>query len=372
MTRTLRLRLLVPALIGLAFVPLPAEVVPSTGDEHLRRWLVRYPAADLDGDGVLTASEAWRYQGEGPQRARRAAAERREAEELAVREGRPLPKPLRLEPDRADFRYGPHERNVLDFWAAPSDGPTPLVVFIHGGGWKIGDKREISDATIKACLEAGISVASINYRLTTTAPFPAPFLDCGRALQVLRHHASEWNLDTTRFAAYGASAGAGMSLWLAFHDDLADPASDDPIARESTRLSVVGSLNGQCTYDPFVIRDWIGESAFRHGFSPAAYGVKSHTELQDARLQPLFDEMSSILHLSADDPPVFQSCTEPDTPMPEGATRGQGIHHPIFAHKLKQAMDQLGIDNVYVHVADISGDPQMEMVAFFRRHWARP
>jgi acetyl esterase len=372
MARSLLSQWALRGLLCLVFITVQAEEPTSATSEHLRRWLARFPAADLDGDRILTSSEAWRYQGEGPQRARRAAAERREAAEQATREGRPLPEPPRLQPDRAEVRYGPNERNVLDFWAARSDRPTPLVVFIHGGGWKIGDKREISDATIEACLAAGISVAAVNYRLTATAPFPAPFLDCARALQFLRHHASEWNLDSARVAAYGASAGAGMSLWLAFHDDLADPASDDPIARESTRLTCAGSINGQSTYDPFVIREWIGEPAFRHGFSPAAYGVKDHSELHDSRLQPLFDQMSPIQHLTADDPPVFQSCTEPDTPLPEGATRGQGMHHPIFAHKLKQAMDHLGIQCEYLHVADIPGDPEIDMVTFFRRQFGLP
>lgn len=50
------------------------DPAPSSGEEHLRRWLVRFSAADFDGDGTLTSSEAWRYQGEGPQRARAAQA----------------------------------------------------------------------------------------------------------------------------------------------------------------------------------------------------------------------------------------------------------------------------------------------------------
>lgn len=341
---------------------------PSTGEEHLRRWLVRFPAADYDGDGVLTPSEAWRYQGEGPARARAAAAQKKQAVADALAAGRPAPVEPRLEPGRADVRYGPHERNVFDFWPAKSDRPTPLVIFYHGGAWKIGDKRDIDDATIQACLDAGISVAAVNYRYTTTAPLPAPHLDSARALQFLRAHAAEYNLDPTRVAAYGASAGAGISLWLAFHDDLADPQNPDLIARQSTRLTCAGSINGQCTYDPFVIRAWIGEPAFQHTFSLAAYGVKKHADLSDPKLQPIFDEMSPINHLTADDVPVFQSYTEPDTPLPPDAKRSQGMHHPIFGHKLKAAMGARGIECGYLHVADIAGDPEQEMVKFFRRH----
>lgn len=349
-----------------------ADPAPSSGEEHLRRWLKRFPDADYNRDGVLTAAEAWRYQGEGPQRARAAQAKKEQEIAEAVKAGQPSPIERRLAPDFADVRYGPHERNVLDLWLAKTDRPAPLVIFYHGGAWKIGDKRDIHDATIQACLAAGISVAAVNYRFTTTAPLPAPHLDSARALQFLRRRATEWHIDPKRVAAYGASAGAGISLWLAFHHDLAEPENSDPIARESTRLTCAGSINGQCTYDPFVIRKWIGEPAFQHTVFLAAYGVKTHADLSDPRLQPLFDEMAAIKHLSPDDAPVFESYTEPDTPLPPDAKRSQGMHHPIFGHKLKAAMDQAGVECVYVHVADIPDDPELEMVKFFHRQFDRP
>ncbi|MEY4385582.1 MAG: hypothetical protein RLY20_865, partial [Verrucomicrobiota bacterium] len=61
-------------------------------------------------------------------------------------------------PTFAEVRYGPHERNVLDFWKADSDKPTPLVFFIHGGGWTSGSKERISGPVdVAALLKAGIS-----------------------------------------------------------------------------------------------------------------------------------------------------------------------------------------------------------------------
>ena len=79
--------------------------------------------------------------------------------------------------------------------------------------------------------------------------------------------------------------------------------------------------------------------------------------------------MSPITHLNAGDPPVFQYYTEPDSlPVPDDAPVGLGIHHPIFGHKLKSAMDKLGIECVDLHVVDIPGDPQLELVKFLRRH----
>ncbi len=72
--------------------------------------------------------------------------------------------PPRPTPTVAKLPYGTHERQVLDFWQAPSKKPTPLVLFIHGGGWQGGDKNGLSGPAIRQLLDAGISVAAINYR----------------------------------------------------------------------------------------------------------------------------------------------------------------------------------------------------------------
>jgi len=76
-------------------------------------------------------------------------------------------------PDLANNKYGPHERNVLDLWKAKSDKPTPLVVFIHGGGFRGRDKSQVTPELLKGCLESGISVMAINYRLSPEVHFPA-------------------------------------------------------------------------------------------------------------------------------------------------------------------------------------------------------
>jgi acetyl esterase/lipase len=89
------------------------------------------------------------------------------------------------------------------------------VVHIHGGGWMTGDKSQINPVVVKECLKSGISVASINYRYTATAPLPAPHQDGARAIQFLRSKANEWNLDPKRVAAYGGSAGACTIRFLA-------------------------------------------------------------------------------------------------------------------------------------------------------------
>ena len=130
-------------------------------------------------------------------------------------------RPLRLfglikpRPDFGNIRYGPHERNVLDLWMAKphsrTDVPTPVVIFFHGGGFKSGDKSSVPSGLLARCLEAGISVASANYRLSQMAAFPAPMLDGARAIQYLRSHAQELEIDPERIAASGSSARARES-----------------------------------------------------------------------------------------------------------------------------------------------------------------
>ena len=71
--------------------------------------------------------------------------------------------------------------NVLDFWKAEGDGPRPLLVYIHGGGWVQGDKKQPAERFVPY-LEKGVSYAAINYRLTGEVPLPAPTRVTGAVL----------------------------------------------------------------------------------------------------------------------------------------------------------------------------------------------
>ena len=88
-------------------------------------------------------------------------------------------------PTHANVAYGPHKPNVLDIWIAEGDGPRPLHVYIHGGGWIGGDKSSKGDPQ-KHWLAKGISYAAINYRHTPQASLPAPVHDAAWAIQFLR------------------------------------------------------------------------------------------------------------------------------------------------------------------------------------------
>ena len=206
-------------------------------------------------------------------------------------------------PSHAEVAYGDHERHVLDFWKAASPDATPLFVWIHGGGFRGGNKSSIPPELLGPCLEAGISVASIHYRLTGDAPYPAQMHDSARAIQFLRSKADEWNLDPSRFAAGGSSAGSGISQWLGFHDDMAKPDAADPVARQSTRLTCVLPINMQSTYDPREIKKIVPGDAYKHPALPLLFDCPEDWDWDNCVISPKLDALmkdaSPITHLTA-------------------------------------------------------------------------
>ena len=110
--------------------------------------------------------------------------------------------------------------------------PLPLVVFIHGGAWMAGDKRnEVAASVIPVLLDAGYAVASINYRLSGEAIFPAQLLDVKAAIRWLRANVATYGIDPERIAALGESAGAHLAALLGTSAGVAefdDPAYGNP------------------------------------------------------------------------------------------------------------------------------------------------
>ena len=244
-------------------------------------------------------------------------------------------------PTFANVSYGPHAMNVLDFWKAEGDGPRPLLVYIHGGGWTGGDKKQSAN-NYRPYLEKGISYAAINYRLTGEVPLPAPVHDAARAIQFIKSKAAEWNLDTTRIVLTGGSAGACTSMWLLLHDDLADPKSSDPVLRESTRVSGAAVSAGQTSIDPKVIEPWLGPNVLKHRMINMAVGEKT---IEGAlanydKYRDLYVEFSPYNHLTADDPPLLMTYRNNMTLPSEDA--GHGIHHPVYGVKMKEKADRAG------------------------------
>ncbi len=203
--------------------------------------------------------------------------------------------------------------------------------------------KSVSGGLLQQCLDAGISVVAITYRFSSDAIAPASFLDSARAIQFIRHNASKWNLDPKRIASTGGSAGAGISLWLGFHEDLADADNKDPVLRESTRLTCMFVTAGQSSYDPRFIRKLFPEfETYKHSALAQLYDVDLDKldELPEEKYK-LFEEVSPIHHLTKDDVPAMLSYTGS---LDQKVTNVNiGIHHARFGKVLKEKMDKLGI-----------------------------
>ncbi|MEQ1935742.1 MAG: alpha/beta hydrolase, partial [Fimbriimonadaceae bacterium] len=198
---------------------------------------------------------------------------------------------------------------VLDFWQAKSSQPkTPLLFFVHGGGWMTGDKA--NPDFLAKCLENGISLVSINYRLIADAqaakidpPVKACLDDAARALQFVRSKADEWRIDKERIGGCGGSAGGFTALWLGFAPEMADAKSADPVSRESTRLRCVMAFVPQTTLDPKQMQAWIPNNEYGNH----AFGLPSMADFIAKRetLLPWIERFSPYALATADDPPVL-------------------------------------------------------------------
>lgn len=149
---------------------------------------------------------------------------------------------------------------VLDLWL-PTDATTatPLVIYIHGGAFKGGDKGMVG-GKVQPLLDAGYAVASLNYRLSGEAVFPAGVQDVKAAVRWLRANAATYNLDPDRFAAWGESAGGHLVSIIGTTGDqttlLDDPSLGNPDVSSAVQAVV----------------DWFGPTDFGQMDAQAASG----------------------------------------------------------------------------------------------------
>jgi acetyl esterase/lipase len=278
----------------------------------------------------------------------------------AKAKAKPKKESPRPEPTVADYKYGNDSpRQVFDFWQAKSERPTPVMLLIHGGGWRGGDKTGYGQKDIQPFLDAGISVAALNYRFIEQAmeqhvepPVEASLHDAARALQTIRSKAKEWNIDPKRIGSTGGSAGACTSIWLAMHDDLAKPDSSDPIERESTRLTCAAVLGAQTSLDPIQIREWISNAEYgghAFGFAKPGRGRPEEFALlvkNREKVLPWIKEYSPIEWVSKDDPPIYLAYPNQNTPPARGQKEPDPTHSAMYGVALAEKLKDAGVEVV--------------------------
>ena len=136
-----------------------------------------------------------------------------------------------------------------------------------------------------------------------------------------------------------------MSVWLAVHDDLANPDSEDPIEKYSTRVSGVIGYGAQTFLNPELILKYIGGNPVIHPSLPPFYGLDSMEDLDKPEIRALIQEATALNHVSADDPPLYlrYGGALAGTPLPGNAPTSKSIHHAMFGKVIQDKYKELGL-----------------------------
>lgn len=308
----------------------PRRVVPP---QLLKRF-------DADGDGKLNERESATLREEG--------AKRRTAGNAPPA---PLPEGTKT---YGNLRYGPHEeRNILDLYVPKAgEKPYPLVIWIHGGGWRNGSKESARPAL--PLLGEGFAVATINYRLSGHAVFPAQIEDCKAAIRFLRANSAKYGLDPDRFGVMGSSAGGHLVALVGTSGGVSDLEGN-----VGDHDDVSSRVQAVC--------DWYGPTDFlqmggghNNADSPESLllggAIQEHKD-RAARANP-------ITYATGDDPPFLIMHGTRDPAVPYGQSE-----------LLDAALRKTGVSATLVPIEGAGhGGPEFQtpevrdrVVAFFRR-----
>ncbi len=218
--------------------------------------------------------------------------------------GARLPDGVEVERD-IEYGKGGGRPLLLDLYRQkdPPEGKLPCVIFIHGGGWRGGDKGK---APVIQLVPRGYVGVSINYRLSGEATFPAAVEDCKCAVRWVRANAEEYGIDPDRLGVWGSSAGGPLSLMVGLADEEAGLEGDGGNEDVSSRVQAVCSWFGPADLT-------VGHDKFQGGAgqAPLAFLGGTYEEKTEAYVQA-----SPVTHASKDDPPVLMIHGDQDNTVP--------------------------------------------------------
>jgi acetyl esterase len=266
--------------------------------------------------------------------------------------------------------YGEHERQIFDLWIPQSDSKTPLVIYIHGGGWSSGSKDEMRNlkSIRQKYNDNGIAIAAINYRFLKHVPLQTIMReDIAGFIQFMRFHSDDYNIDRKLIMPYGISAGGSASLWLATHDDIADPHSTNPILRESSRVFAAGHFNAQVSYDYFVWYQFLGKentNRFMGDQVWTRYHFQSFDQLTTEEGNRVRADLNMYGNMTSDDAPIIFYNTLDDDLTKDA---NHFIHSPNHTRLLSMKAKSLGLTNqTYIRAdGDVLTDPHTMALNFF-------
>jgi len=269
-------------------------------------------------------------------------------------------------PSKADVSYGPHPHQTLDLYL-PTEGAGPFPVVIWFGNlWQPAKTMPPTYQFLPAgCATIGVATRvmkdAVDEKLSP--PVSACLLDARRALQFVRLHAAEWNLDPERIAVGGSSQGALPALYIACAGERADPDSSDPVERVSTRVTCVGAHRSQPSIDPKRMQDW--EPGVEWGAPALGYGFAESLKRRE-ELLPVIAQWSPEALLNKDTPPVYFENNW-------GLTRPDGVgemdyrvHSPRWGLGFQKIARERGV-TCYVKYPDHPSEKYADIWDFFVR-----
>jgi para-nitrobenzyl esterase len=257
--------------------------------------------------------------------------------------------------------YGPSdEKNLFDILLPNNSDAAPLVIYFHGGGFTGGSRSaawaEGWATQIKRLIDAGVAVASVDYRFLNRSEglgVLTPLGDGALSVQFIRHHAEKLGIDPDRIVLLGDSVGAGMSLWIAVTDDRAEPSSANQVLRQSTRVQGAILRETQASFD---VDRWSGDVFFASGAclrgGPRCpeledkildfYGISELDELGSSQTRAYRRAVDMIQLMTADDPALF--IRNQDRPNILPTTWDLILHHVRHAITIADTASRVGIE----------------------------
>lgn len=213
------------------------------------------------------------------------------------------------------YADGSGTAHQLDFYPAVSaEVRVPLVIYLHGGGWCAGDKGKVP-AYIMKLTQEGIAVASVNYRLSQQAKYPAQLYDVKAAVRFMRAHADDFHIDPQRIAAWGLSAGGHLAALLGTTGD--DPAFEGNIGADHGQSTKVAAVVNY--YGPTSLPDKPIQCAAINCLFPQTGMDATVSRLLGCDIAKCTDrakEASPIEHISLGDPPFLNVHGDKDNIVP--------------------------------------------------------
>lgn len=251
-----------------------------------------------------------------------------------------LPAGIKMEKDIA-YIEGGDEAQKLDIYLpeAPSEKPLPLIVHIHGGGWRAGSKFP---CPVMGMVLKGYAVASVEYRFSQKAVFPAQIQDCQAAIRWLRAHAKQYHFDTEHLGAIGGSAGGHLSALVGTSGGKKAFPAIGGHEDQSDRVQAVCDIFGPADFTTVMqqaAEDKNVKNIFAFNTPSDPYSGLIGAKLDD---KAKADAVSPVHYVSTDAPPFLILHGTHDTLVPyaqsvqlEAALKTQGV--PVWLQTLPGA-----------------------------------